>query len=245
LICGGGGHDRLNGGDGNDRLLGQGGNDGLWGEKGTDTLLGAKGNDLLDGGSGSNTGVAGRGTATCLRVNITRTSRCEPTSPVRDFTKIGTADSWDGSDGTFELNGRAYRNSTSADVSGGDVDSVQFNLGRDYRRLVTTVGWEDNNTDSSATALFEIYGDGPDPLSPCLVRPTYPRIHSWCRRSRSPDTDCAPPLSRWALTSARGSVTVAGDLVRRQRRRGGDVEGCDAAAHRDADDEVATLPHQP
>ena len=168
VICGGPGHDRLYGEGSNDRLFGNDGNDGLWGGPGTDALNGGVGHDLLDGGTGSNTGLAGPGTDTCLRTNVVRGSSCEPTSLGRDFVAADDSD-WDFDDAvTADVNGRTYRWSLRTQLDSSTtqpvLDQIEYNLSRRYRRLTVTVGLDDNVSETGAQVLFEVYGDGPDPL---------------------------------------------------------------------------------
>jgi hypothetical protein len=165
IICGGGGRDRIWGGPGNDRLFGQGGHDGLWGQAGRDALAGSTGDDLVDGGPGKDSASAGKGTDTCLRVVLTRASRCEPTSLARQFEQLSNFN-WEGeAEGnwppvTAEIDGRRYRKSlrdfTNDSYQGPDA---QFDLGSRYRRLVATLGLDDDS-DERFTARYEVYGDG-------------------------------------------------------------------------------------
>jgi hypothetical protein len=132
----------IRGTDGADRINGTGHRDVIDGLGGNDVIDGLGGNDLICGGGGNDRLFGGDGNDKLLGQ--------------------GGNDALRGEKGTDTLLGATGND--LLDVGPGDVDSVQFNLGRDYRRLVTTVGWEDNETDSDATALFEVYGDGPDPL---------------------------------------------------------------------------------
>jgi hypothetical protein len=164
LICGGGGHDRIYGGTGSDRLYGGIGHDALWGERGSDDLYGQRGDDLLDGGPGRNSGSGAAGVDTCLRLTRTTRSKCEPTSLARQFEEIGSSTNWLGTKelppATPSITGYLFRNSFFTNVV--DFESpkaAEFNLGRRYRRLVLTMGWQDMS-DVHSIGVFAVYRDG-------------------------------------------------------------------------------------
>jgi Ca2+-binding RTX toxin-like protein len=174
LICGGSGHDRIYGGTGRDRLYGGVGDDALWGEKESDRLYGQRGNDLLDGGAGRNFGSGTMGVDTCLRLTTTALSRCEPSSIARQFEEIGSSTNWLGTKAlppaTPSIKGYLFRNSFYTNVVDFESPkSAEFNLGRRYRRLVLTMGWQDMS-DVHSIGVFAVYGDGVDPIWRRTVR---------------------------------------------------------------------------
>jgi NPCBM/NEW2 domain/RTX calcium-binding nonapeptide repeat (4 copies) len=173
IICGGGGNDRIYGGGGRDRIYGGGRHDAMYGGAGTDRLYGQRGNDLLDGGKGSNPAKAGKGIDTCLRSTIDRQSSCEPHrlgyDPMRSVsnTNHSRGGTWFGEE-VSTVNGKQYRNnfvnsSGYCWITNGDYAQIEYDLGRKYKRFVTTIGLRDDSY-SGGMARYSFYGDGPDPL---------------------------------------------------------------------------------
>lgn len=65
--------------------------------------------------------------------------------------------------GDFEsndVNGTTLTHALTMNVEDGYPASVEYNLGRNFRRLQGTIGLSDTAEDASATVNFEVYADG-------------------------------------------------------------------------------------
>ncbi|MGH3437846.1 MAG: protein kinase domain-containing protein [Pseudonocardiaceae bacterium] len=68
---------------------------------------------------------------------------------------------WNSNITVAHLSGETFPHSVGAEAcSGSDQDSVEYNVSKGYRRLVTTAGIDDNAPNSSINVQLEIFADG-------------------------------------------------------------------------------------
>ena len=150
-LSGGIGHDQIFGGDGNDQMFGGAHNDALRGWNGNDSAEGGTGADLIDGGPGANRAAGEKGRDSCFSSSSTG---CEKTWLV-DFPVPRYSQCYEESSLT-SMNGDYWSRSFACEVGdwAGYTAFIEFNLGRDHRRLALTLGQDDSSNVTDCQAQF-------------------------------------------------------------------------------------------